>query len=220
MRGQVPGDSPMEAGVACENLSPLGFLVECLSRQTCLPDPVLIWVGKGRTWEAGRERGCLWSSLCYFLLNLQRIREFFKVNTETSSWPRAILLDYLSVRAWILVMGAKSGWESLSWGSGQIYIRDALWWGGPIGPLGEFPQQPALAWEVIMAGHIGRYLPFPSYHFLAGTVQRGRRDWGECGFQTSLFTGQVTALPGVRVGAGLKPQMNLRTKIQLSLEFE
>lgn len=47
----------MEAGGACENVSPLPFLVECLSRQTCLPGPVLIWVGKGRTREARRGRG-------------------------------------------------------------------------------------------------------------------------------------------------------------------
>ena len=67
----------MEAGVSYKNISPLDFLVECLSRQTCLPDPVLIWVGKGRNREARKEWGCPWSNLGYFLLHLQGIREFF-----------------------------------------------------------------------------------------------------------------------------------------------
>lgn len=139
-------------------------------------------------------------------------------------WDWSLTSSHLArlsvLRAWILVMGAKMWVGKLELGLRSELHQDAVWWGGPIGPLGEFPQQPALAWEVIVAGLIGRYLPFPSYHFLAGTAQRGGRDWGESEFQTSLFTGQVTALPGVRVGAGVKPQMNLRTKIQLGLEFE
>lgn len=44
----------MEAGGACENVSPLGFLVECLSRQTCLPACAYLgWKGENLRGKEG-----------------------------------------------------------------------------------------------------------------------------------------------------------------------
>ena len=58
MRGQIPRDSPIEVEGDCKNVRlALDFLAGRPLRQTCLLAPVLIWIGKGRTGEAGRKEG-------------------------------------------------------------------------------------------------------------------------------------------------------------------
>lgn len=104
-----------EVGGDCKNVRlAWDFLAGRPLRQTCLLAPVLIWIGKGRTGEAGREEGLPLEQLTYLLFSLARIWEFFRVNAENGSCSWAILQDCLSLSGWLLVNGGQKvggrGW--------------------------------------------------------------------------------------------------------------